>query len=195
MDSFYDSGLALGAGWVDSSAFGAFDPTDNNGFDRVHSGFPTTDPARMKAFFVAELAHRGKTQADFPNAPAFGGPLVDQQRFKPSACAKGEGVGSDGKLHWTGGPARYVWVLDAESANPTVPPNLDLPTGTLWRVDVPWEGVPVRDGFTYGAAPAGATQRFPAQGASPKALEPGKTYYLYVAADVGNPITRCTFTR
>ncbi len=194
MNSFYSSGLALGANWIDSTAFGAYDPADNNGFDRINSGIPSTDPDRMVEFFRAELSYRGKTEADFADSTPFGGPLYTQMIYEPTACANGEGVAVDGTMTWTGGPARYVFVLAADSANPTVPPNLDLPEGTMWRFDVPFDGAPVASGeVEYGATPAGTTQRIPIAGA-PDDLVPGQTYYLYVNKDVGIPITRCLFT-
>jgi len=195
INSFYDSGLALGAGWVNSVSFGAYDPADNNGFDRINSGFPTTDPARMIAFFQAELAHRGKAEADFAETPPFGGPLYDQLVYQPSECESGEGVKLDGSVVWTGGLARYIYVLEADSQSPTVPPNLDLPDGTLWRIDVPWaNGEPIGSGeVVYGQLPSGLSQRYPADGA-PQELVPGQQYYLYVSKDVGIPITRCLFT-
>jgi hypothetical protein len=37
------------------------------------------------------------------------------------------------------------------------------------------------------------SQRFPESG-PPAALTSGKSYYLYVLADIIVPITRCTFT-
>ena len=51
--------LAMMAGWIDSTAFGAFDPADNNGFAREITGMPSTDPDRMKAYFEGELARQG----------------------------------------------------------------------------------------------------------------------------------------
>src|SRR5690606_5245622 len=130
-------------------------------------------PARMVAFFVAELEHRGRTQADFADTPPFGGPLHDQLIYEPSACENGEGVRSDGTVVWTGGLARYIYVLEAGSQSPTVPPNLDLPDGTLWRIDVPWDGgEPIGSTeVVYGSLPAGMLQRFPVDDA-PSALVP-----------------------
>jgi len=193
MDSFYDSGLALGANWINSVSFGAYDPADNNGFNRIDSGVPSTDPERMVAFFVAELEHRGRSEAEFADAEPFGGPLYDQLVYEPSACENGEGVKPDGTVAWTGGAARYVYVLEAGSDNPTVPPNLDLPDGTLWRIDVPADGDPISSGeLSYGAVTAGMSQRFPIDDA-PAGLVPGSEYYLYVTRDVGIPITRCLF--
>ena len=195
MDSFYDGGLALGANWINSVSFGAYDPADNNGFDRFNSGFPSTDPERMVAFFAAELEYRGRTADEFADAAPFGGPLYDQLIYEPGACENGEGIDQDGTVTWTGGPARYLYVLEANSDNPTVPPNLDLPVGTLWRIDVPWQdGEPISSGdLGYGSLPAGMLQRFPVDDAPP-ALIPGNDYYLYVTRDVGIPITRCLFT-
>lgn len=193
MSTFYDTGLALGAGWIDSTSFGAYPPEENNGFDRRY-GIPSTDPERMKAFFEAELTSRGLTEADFSDATPFGGPLYTQLIYEPGRCENGEGVAQDGTLNWTGGDARYVYVLEADSANPTVPPNLDLPDGTLWRVDVPEDGTPLASGSVrYGDTPNGMAQRFPAAGA-PTELVPGQDYYLYVTRDVIIPVTRCLFT-
>lgn len=193
MDTFYDTGLALGAGWIDSTSFGAYPPEENNGFDRRY-GIPSTNPERMRAFFAAELEHRGLGPEDFAEAEPFGGPLHDQLVYEPGACESGEGVDRDGRVTWTGGAARYLYVLQAGSANPTIPPNLDLPEGTLWRVDVPVEGEPMASGdVAYGDTPVGRTQRFPTSG-EPDPLVPGERYYLYVTKDVGIPITRCLFT-
>jgi hypothetical protein len=193
MDSFYDTGLALGAGWVDSSSFGEYPAAENNGFARNISGVPSTDPERMARFFRAELQHRGRTRESFASAAPFGGPIYAQQRYTPMACTGTDGVGADGIVRWTGGSARYLYVLDEGSANPGVPPNFDLPTGTRWRVDVPFTGAAFASGVTYGRAPEGSAQRFPTSGA-PRPLAAGTRYYLYVLADVGIPITRCVFT-
>lgn len=193
-DTFYDSGLAFAAGWIDSSAFGAYPAEDNNGFDRDLVGIPSTDPERMLAFFEAELAHRGRTKDEFEGQFA-GGPLHTQRLYEPTACEGGEGVDADGTIKWGGGLARYVYVLEAGSENPTVPPNLDLPEGTVWRVDVPEVGDPIGSGtVSFGEVPAGTSQRFPAEGAAPTPLVPGQDYYLYVSRDVIQPITRCIFT-
>jgi hypothetical protein len=193
VNTFHPSGLALGANWVGSAALGAYPPQDNNGFERETSGLPSTDPERMRNFFRAELAHRGYSESDFAQTPPFGGPLVDQIAFKPGSCAE-ERVEPDGTIRWTGGPARYLYVLAANASNPTVPPNLDLPDGTLWRVDTPADGEAMQSGkVRYGEVPPGLTQRYPTEG-SPAPLQAGTVYYLYVTKDVGIPITRCLFT-
>lgn len=192
-DSFDPSGLALAAGWVDSSAFGAYAPEDNNGFSRDQTGLPTTDPARMKAFFEGELIRRGFKEEDFSNDIPFGGPLYDQSIYVPSDCGAGQGVDAAGNINWTGGGARYLYVLAEGAKNPGVPPNLDLPEGTIFRFDVASSAEAVKSGLAYGTIPAGAKQVFPAEGA-PEKLVPGQKYYLYVLADIAVPITRCVFT-
>lgn len=191
-DTFYPSGLAMAAGWVDSSALGAYPGDLNHGFTRVRAGLPTTDEDRMIRFFEGELARRGYTRDDFADMTPFGGPIYSQTLFEPGACARGEGVDAEGRVTWEGGGARYVYVLRAGSANPGTPPNLDLPEGVLWRLDVLHTEEPVATGIRYGELPAGTRQGFPAE-ASAQALVSGERYYLYVLADVGIPITRCLF--
>lgn len=194
MSTFRVQGLAMAAGWINSDSFGAYDPADNNGFDRIQVGVPSTDPERMKAFFVAELGYRGKTFEDFVDEPPFGGPLYTQLVYEPGPCEAGEGVQSDGSIRWEGGDARYVYVLEVGSDNPTVPPNLDLPEGTMWRLDTPAENSPIASGdVRYGEVPGSMTQRYP-ESQTPIELSPGTDYYLYVLRDVAVPITRCIFT-
>lgn len=194
VNSFSPYGLAFAGGVLDTSLLGAYPPAENNGFDRDVTGIPTTDPARLAAFFTAELEFRGMSAADFVDADPTPAPFYQQFIYEPTACAEGEGVGPDGSLIWSGGQARYVYVLDAGSPNPGVPPNLDLPAGTRWRVEVAWDESPMKSGeVRYGEVPAGARQGLPADG-SPAALVSGETYYLYVAADIAVPITRCLFT-
>lgn len=192
-DTLNEVGLAVLAGWVDSTAFGAFDPADNNGFDRHTTGIPTTDPARMQAFLAGELAYRGFVEADFADIAPFGGPLYDQLFYEPGPCEAGQGVDSAGVITWTGGGARYLYVLEEGSQSPGVPPNLDLPDGTLWRLDVSPTADPVRPPVVYGDVPGGTRQAFPTSG-GPDGLIPGRTYYLVALRDIYQPITRCLFT-
>ena len=191
-DGFTDDGLAMAAGWVDSSALGAFAAADNNGFDRDTTVMPTTDIARMIRFFEGELARRGLQREDFADAPPAGGPIYRQRLYEPEECEEGNGIDSDGLLRWSGGGARYLYLLEEDSENPSSPPNLDLPAGTLWRVDVAPSDMPIEDGIRYGELPSGTSQRFPEEGA-PEALRSGGRYYLYVLKDMGVPITRCLF--
>jgi hypothetical protein len=194
INTFTPYGLAFAGGFIPSWPLGAYPADENNGFDRSATGLPTTDVARMQAFFAAELEHRGTSPADYAGSdptPAF---FYEQHTYVPGACESGVGVAADGTMTWSDGSARYVYVLEEGSDNPGVPPNLDLPQGTVWKLDVRPESSAVKSGgVTFGAVPSGADQAFPKDGAAP-ALTPGKTYYLYVLADVGIPITRCTFT-
>ncbi len=194
LDGLKDSGLAMMAGLADSVALGAFPAKDNNGFDRTALGIPTTDVPRMQKLLLGEWQRRGKTLEEAKKVEAFGGPLVDQLAFKPSACAAGEGVDAAGKLNWSGGEARYVYVLEATANSPGVPPNLDQPQGTIWFADVPTKGKPVASGIAYGALSGDLRQRVPAQGTPAPALVKGKPYYLYALKDIGFPLTRCVFT-
>ncbi len=201
INGFYDRGLAMGAGWIDTVGFGAYPTEQNNGFSRANplrpndSIFVTTDPARMKRFFESELAFRGKTRADFEGQIYGAGPLDDQRFYVAKACESGEGVGADGAITWLGGAARYLYVLEKDSKSPGVPPNLDMPSGVLWRIDVPHTaaaGLPMSS-VKFGQVPEGASQRFPANG-SPAPLVSGKQYYLYVLQDIATPASRCLFT-
>lgn len=192
--TFTPYGLAFSGGFLDSSLLGAYPAADNHGFDRATTGLPTTDPARMAAFFAAELEHRGLSPDDFADADPTPAPFYQQSIYQPTACQNGEGVAADGTITWDGGSARYLYLLDADAPNPGVPPNLDLPAGTRWRAEVAWDDAPFASGaIRYGQLPDAAYQGFPAEG-SPAPLAPGATYYLYVLADIAVPITRCLFT-
>lgn len=194
MNSFSPYGLAFAGGFLDSSLLGAYPAADNNGFDRQTTGLPTTDPARMRAFFEKELAFRGFVPEDYAGWDPVPSIFYQQDIYEPQPCAEGEGVAGDQTVTWAGGRARYVYVLDADAPNPGLPPNLDLPAGTRWRIEVPWDSEPMTSGeIRYGATPEGARQAFP-EGGSPAGLTSGQTYYLYVLADIGVPITRCLFT-
>jgi hypothetical protein len=194
VDTMSEEALALFAGRTDSSTLGAFLPADNNGFDRLNSAMPTTDVTRMLAFFEGEIAHRQVTEAFISVLPDIGGPLILQRDFVPEACTEGEGLDLYGNLAWTGGEARYLYVMDPGSENPGLPPNLDLPAGTLWRADVAYDVPAFPSGVAYGVLPAGAFQRYPETGA-PAPLVSGQEYYLYVLGDVVIPRARCLFTQ
>lgn len=200
MNGFYPRGLAMGAGWINTVGFGAFPAEQNNGFHRSNPADPnntifvTTDQDRMRKFFEAEAVYRGLKKEDFADQPYGAGPLDDQRFYVPSTCSNGEGVAADGTLTWRQGPARYLYVMEGGSNSPGVPPNLDMPTGVVWRIDVPFIGTPVASGAVkFGQVPEGFVQKAPATGA-PAALVSGRQYYLYVLADIAQPNTRCLFT-
>jgi hypothetical protein len=192
-DGVTDDAIAMFAGYIDSAAFGTFPAEENHGFDRSVTGVPTTDVARMQAFMTAELSRRGRSPEDYREEGPWGGPLVDQLAFEPEPCLDDQGMDPSGTLTWTGGDVRYLYVLEAGAANPTVPPDLDLPDGTLWRLDVLPEDAPVASGVRYGDVPPSAFQAWPTAG-RPPALESGQTYYLVALKDVIQPYVRCLFT-
>jgi hypothetical protein len=192
IDTLSNGGLALFAGLADSSTLGAYPADENHGFDRFATGIPTTDTARMQKFLLAELERRGISRAEAEAVPPFGGPIYDQSVAEPTTCKPGEGVSSTNRARWLGGGARYVYVMESGSKNPGVPPNRDLPTGTIWRLDVLASADPVETGVPYGTTPAGTFQTFPESSAAP-ALVKGQTYKLYVLADVGVPRANCLF--
>ena len=195
IDTIPDSGLAMLAGLVDSVAFGAVDPSQNNGFDRLTTGMPTTDVPRLQRFLEAEFARRGFAPADAEQYPPFGGPLVAQADFEPQACPEGVGVDAEGHVRWSSGGARYVYVLSETAANPGVPPNRDVPEGTVWLLAVPHTEAPIGcTDLRFGETLAGAVRRVPAEGEPAPALTAGQRYQLQVLADVGVPLTRCVFT-
>jgi hypothetical protein len=201
LNQFNDRGIAMGTGWISTVGFGAWPPEQNNGFERADlddphdSIFPTTDMDRMIGIFLREADHRGLKEADFASDTYGAGPLDVLRGYEPTACSADEGIGADGLLRWLPGRARYVYVLEEGTVSPTVPPNLDTPEGTIWRLDLQADAYPVASStITYGEVPEDMVQRFPADGSPPPALQKGKTYYLYVTADIVFPISRCLFT-
>lgn len=191
-DSISDTGVALFVGLADSSVLGAYAPEDNNGFQREATGIPSTDAARMAAFFEDELTRRGLTREDAAAVPPFGGPIYANQVAVPDACDDNVGVDADGRVRWNGAPARHVYVLSEDSGNPGVPPNFDLPEGTLWRLDVLASKAPITSGFAYGTTPRGSFQYAPETATAP-ALVDGTRYHFTVLLDVGLPIENCIF--
>ncbi|MCB9741653.1 MAG: proteinase inhibitor [Alphaproteobacteria bacterium] len=191
-DALDDEAMAMMAGWIDSSSFGAFDPADNNGFSRDQTGTPTTDPARMEAFWAGELARRGKVESDFVGVDPFGGPLAAQAEYRPSLCQGEASVDVDGRITWMGGRARYLYVAELGTANVGVPPNRDLPEGTMWRVDAVDGSEPFPSGVVFGALPEGGAQVYP-EAANPAPLVSGQRYYLTVLYDIAQPLARCLF--
>ncbi len=192
-DSISDTGVALFAGRADSSVLGAYPPIENHGFDRQVTGIPTTDSGRMQAFFDAELKRRGLSPEEVGKIPPFGGPIYDNLFSKPTICSQSEGVDAQGKVRWMSGSVRYVYILTKEAKNPGVPPNLDRPEGTLWRLNVPPSQPGILGPVDYGKVPPGAVQAFP-ETSAPAPLVDGETYHLFTFIDVGLPGSHCLFT-
>lgn len=192
IDTVSDEALAMLGGLTDSAAFGFLPAAQNNGFDRSETGLPTTDTARLRAFVARELERRGLTVDEARTLPPFAPFFRELIEFEPEACEEGVGLDAEGVLRWNGGNARYVYVLEADAQAPGVPPNFDLPEGTLWSIAVSPEATSIACETPYGTVPEGAAQRVPADGAAPT-LESGSTYFLVVLRDVAQPITRCLF--
>ncbi len=191
-DTFSDTGLAMMAGWVSSTAFGEFDAEMNHGFDRSRTGAPSTDPDRMIAFFESELDRRGLDRADFTDTPEFGAFMYAFTDYEPEACPQGIGVSTGGVIDWGDSPARYVYVLEVGSTSPAAPPTFDMPEGVLYRVQVPSNAQPLNKGLRIDNLPNRAVQVFPENRAAPN-LIPGETYYLHVSSDMLVPVQRCLF--
>lgn len=192
LDTLSDSGLALFVGAADSSALGAYPAQDNYGFDRELTGIPTTDTARMQAFLKAELERRGISEEQARAVPPFGGPIYQNRIMEPVQC-EGQGVDAQGRVQLAAAQARYIYVLSERADNPGVPPDQDLPDGTLWRLDVRASEPPLSGPLAYGSTPAGSFQVEPAASSAPE-LKAGTRYRLYALRDVGLPVINCIFT-
>ena len=128
------------------------------------------------------------------------GPKLSLVTPKPPATSKSKpceaGVGVDATTNaitWQGAPARYIYVLEESAKNPGVPPNLDKPTGTLFRLDALPSAPPIAPGVKYGETPAGTFQMLPEAERAPT-LDKGTTYHLFVQADIGFATANCLFT-
>lgn len=192
LDTLSDTGLALFVGLADSSALGAYPEADNFGFDRTRTGVPTTDTARMQKFLRAEMERRGITEDEARAVAPFGGPIYQNRLMKPVECA-GQGVDPEARVQLGDERVRYLYVMQADAENPGVPPDQDLPDGTLWRIDVLASAEPIKGPIAYGSTPKGSFQVLPADKSAPL-LEQGKRYKLYALRDVGLPAVNCTFT-
>ena len=195
-DTMTNSQLAMAGGrFPEHRLFGYFDPAENQGFDRSQPLFPTTDPARLNAFFEAELARRGGTQADIDEAQAQFNALFGALFEPVSPCVDPyEGI-VEGRLTWNGDAVRQIYVLEEGADTPAFTPNLDLPAGTLWAVYVNNDANPIPTGsLALGEVPDGAVQRIPADGSLP-ALVDGQTYRLLATEDImQGRVLNCTFT-
>jgi hypothetical protein len=192
LDTLSDTGLALFVGLADSSALGAYPAADNHGFDRDKTGIPTTDTARMQAFLRAEMERRGITEEEARAVPPFGGPIYANRIMESVACA-GQGIDPASQVVLGDAQARYVYVQEEAAQNPGVPPNGDLPEGTLWRLDVLASAAALKGPIPYGTTPEGSFQALPEATSAPQ-LESGKRYKLYALKDVGVPVANCIFT-
>jgi cytochrome c553 len=196
-------------GRVDSTALGAYQPDANFGFDRLHTGLPTTDVPRMQAFFKGLASDLGTTDEEIATMPPLADFLASQLREEPKQCEKGVGVDAKtGKITWKAKildqfpagivPARFIYVLEEDAQTPLVTPNLDKPIGTLWRLEAP----SFLQGFLSNTVRYGEVRKKnavqtipdPERFGKPKALVPGRIYRLVVQLDVAFPLTNCLFT-
>jgi hypothetical protein len=177
--------------------FGRFEAADNHGFARIDTLWPSTDPERLRAFFLSEFERRdGDPNLDYQ---------LSQNRFDalfgvvvqptPDCAEQFEGIDGDGVVYWNGDDeVRQVWVMEPDAETPAFPPTTDLPPGTLWAVyqdpaESPWASGTV----TVGQTPAGATQQI--AGADAFQLVDGQTYKVYATVDVMvTKVINCTLT-
>ncbi len=197
-DQLSTRALGLLSNRLDATTLGAYPKEENFGFDRSKTGIPTNDVPRMQRFVEKEVQNRGLEEQDFVGLKPLGGPLLSMIRKAPEACKPGVGIDSSGRVLWTSGAARYIYVLGEKAETPIVPPNLDKPQGTLWRLDVlsslGKSGTPLESGLIYGSEPAGTLQQIPAKPAKVSSLVAGQTYRLHVLPDVPLASTSCFFT-
>jgi hypothetical protein len=192
-DTASNAAIALFSGYADSTILGHYLPSEDNGFERTTTGLPSTDATRMQAFWNAELARRGMTEAQAAAVPPFGGPLITEYTATPKACVQGIGVDASGTITWGGVGARYIYLLDRSAANPLLPPDEDLPPGIVWRLDVLASADALDSGISYGVTPPGTFQHVPATGRA-LALKHGTTYHLFILQDIGIVSENCLFT-
>ncbi len=192
-DQLSNRGVALLSGKMPSDVLGFFKEEENFGFNRQHTAIPTTDVARMKNFFLNELKRRNVTDEQIKNFAPLGGTFFDNVKSQnPTLCGADQGISSDGIIQWTGGAARYIYILKALAANPLIPPSGDTPDGTIWRLNVHHNANALSSGLLYGSFPEGTYQRIPENNRLPE-LKSGTVYRLYVLKDVLFPITNCFF--
>ena len=189
--------VAALAGKVDSAGLGAYPPHQNFGFDRYQTGLPTTDIPRMQAFFGIILDELSVTEKEIVLMPPLAEFISDQLYADSPVCKKGIGVNAqNNRVTWGMVLARYVYVLEAGAQTPVVPPNLDKPLETLWRVDLK-RGAPffVSGFLKYGETPWNADQTIPdpAKFGAPEVLEVGKAYKLVAQFDLGFPVQNYIF--
>ena len=164
--------------------FGFLDPAENHGFSRRDTMFPSTDPERMRDFFVAELERRGVPQSDMDEGERILQSFFSRLTEEPTDCVSPWTGFEDGKIIWNSdGGVRQIYLLREDAMTPGFPPVLDLPDGTLWALYVDPDGEPVLSGeVSLGEIPEGARQIIPADGSTP-VLEDGVTYRLFATPD------------
>ncbi len=187
-DSMSNAQLSMAAGIFDEhTLFGHFEADVNQGFNREHTLFASTDPDRMAAFFTAEFERRSGDNSDLEEAAGQFDALFGRLFLEPVECITPYEGMIDGKLLWNSGQVRQLYVLEVDAMTPGFPPNLDRPDGTVWALYVSPDAPPIDPGtLALGEVPEGTWQSFPADGTAPT-FESGRTYRLYGTPDVMIP--------
>lgn len=184
-DSIENYQLAMISGIYDEHAlFGILEPDENHGFVRDDTMFPSTNPDRMRAFFLSELQRRNASQADFDEGERVLQSFFSRLFEEPTECISPWTGIEDDKIIWNSdGGVRQIYLLKENSETPGFPPTEDIPQGTVWALYVNADAEPIQSGqIELGAQPTGTTQFIPADGSKPE-LEHGSTYRLFATPD------------
>ena len=195
-DSISNYRLAMLTGmFEDHRQFGALPPAENQGFIRDHTMIPTTDPDRMRRFFMSELERRGATEDDIELGRVATENFFGRRVIEDKACVSPfEGI-EDNRVLWNGERGiRQLYVLETDANIPGFPPFEDKPEGIVWAIYVNPEAEAIASGdIVLGQIPDGAYQVEPADGSTPEFVE-GRTYRLYATPDFMRRFSmNCTF--
>ena len=185
-DTISNARLFLLSGEIEGHReFGAYEPSENHGASSFDVMIPSSDPQRLRAFFLSEFERRGGTQDDKDHAQEQVTTFFGRKKVAPRDCIDPfEGL-IDGKLTWNSERgARQIYVQELGSEAPGFPPNLDKPEGTVWAIRVPYTEDAIAPGtVTLGELPVGAVQLEPQDGSVP-VFESGNQYRIYITPDV-----------
>jgi len=185
-DTITNARLYLLSGMIEAHReFGAFAPEENHGASRADVMIPSSDPQRLRAFFLSEFERRGGSEADRDAAQAQMDALFSRKTAAPRDCIDPfEGL-IEGAFVWNGDKAaRQLYIQELGSETPGFPPNLDRPEGTVWALRVAHDQAPFDSGeLRLGELPERAVQLIPADGSAPR-FESGRRYRLFVTPDV-----------
>ena len=117
-------------------SLGAHAAMDNNGFDRSRTGSSNHRRRTHDPILRGRISQAWRDSEEFEGKQPLAAPSQRKQRLSPRHVPQGIGIDATNKISWSGGTARYIYVLEAGAANPGVPPNLDRPDGTIWKIDV-----------------------------------------------------------
>ncbi len=196
-DTLTMTAIVMGAGLATEHKYLGFLPPETNfGFDRETTIFASTDVPRMQAFFKGEFERRGGTEEDIEEARDLFLQINGSLLNAPTECRTDEGMDAEGRLIWTGGPARQVYIQELGAENPGSPPTRDRPEGTVWALySNPTANAMESGQIRVGTPPAGAEQIIPNDQSEAPVFETGRQYRLFITPDFISPAyTNCTFT-